>query len=269
MKDDVWKNLNAQPHAFTTGRPRPNPNAQFGAKKVATRPKGSSQTLKQPGKLNLKSFAIVNEALARMNLGENNNPVVDKQFLFHSGTKYTKSKSRNASNAPLAAPEEDDPNENVGAADDQDYEEAEYEQINDGFSEAVNNIASQLFTFSSQDPSSRNKLRQRREKEQQSEFLVVILDGFPFMLSPFYFTGLSDSESDSSSLERKRGTADAYNKNRKPQTHKKRPKKRVAIPVSTPKIPMGFEPNSGMGAAALMYQKLKNEINSSLEKGKI
>ena len=31
---------------------------------------------------------------------------------------------------------------------------------------------------------------------------------------------------------------------------------------------MGFEANSGMGAAALMYQKLKNEINSSLEKGK-
>lgn len=66
-------------------------------------------------------------------------------------------------------------------------------------------------------------------------------------------------------MERKRGTSD---KNRKPQTHKKRPKKRVAIPVSTPKIPMGFEPNSGMGAAALMYQKLKNEINSNLEKGK-
>lgn len=170
MKDDVWKNLNAQPHAFTTGRPRPNPNTQFGAKKIPPRPKGSSQTLKQPGKLNLKSFAIVNEALARMNLGDNNNPVVDKQFLFHSGTKYTKSKSRNASNAPLAAPEEDDPNENVGG-DDQDYEEAEYEQINDGFSEAVNNIASQLFSFSSQDQqnSMRNKLRQRREKEQQSK----------------------------------------------------------------------------------------------------
>lgn len=85
-----------------------------------------------------------------------------------------------------------------------------------------------------------------------------------------FLSELSDSESDSSSLERKRGgQPDAYNKNRKPQTHKKRPKKRVAIPVSTPKIPMGFEPNSGMGAAALMYQKLKNEINSSLEKGKI
>jgi hypothetical protein len=171
MKDDVWKNMNAQPHAFTTGRPRPNPNAPFGSKKVPPRPKGSSQTLKQPGKLNLKSFAIVNEALARMNLGDNNNPVVDKKFLFQSGTKYTKSKSsRNASNAPLAAPEEDDGTENVGGGGgEEDYEEAEYEQINDGFSEAVNNIASQLFTFSSQDQSSRNKLRHRREKEQQSE----------------------------------------------------------------------------------------------------
>jgi hypothetical protein len=78
---------------------------------------------------------------------------------------------------------------------------------------------------------------------------------------------LSDSESDSSSLERKRNAADPYNKNRKPQTHKRRQKKRVAIPVSTPKIPMGFEASAGMGAAALMYQKLKNEINSSLEKG--
>lgn len=172
MKDDVWKNLNAQPHAFTTGRPRPSPNTTFGgSKKVPTRPKGSSQTLKQPGKLNLKSFAIVNEALARMNLGDTkNNPVVDKKFLFQSGTKYTNSKSRNASTVPLAAPEDDDNNDVVGTVGDQDYEEAEYEQItNDGFSEAVNNIASQFFTFSSQDPSSRNKLRHRREKEQQSK----------------------------------------------------------------------------------------------------
>jgi len=72
--------------------------------------------------------------------------------------------------------------------------------------------------------------------------------------------------------ERKRGT-EGYNKmNRKPQTHKRRQKKRLAIPVSTPKVPMGFEAggsSSGMGAAALMYQKLKNEINSSLEKGNL
>lgn len=166
MKDDVWKNMNAQPHAFTTGRPRPSQNAPFASKKVLPRPKGSSQTLKQPGKLNLKSFAIVNEALARMNLGDNNNPVVDKTFMFQSGSKYKKSQS----NAPLAAPEEDEPNENVGAGDDQDYEEAEYEQIKDVVS---NNIASQLFTFSSQDSSSRYKLRHRREKEQQSKFLFM------------------------------------------------------------------------------------------------
>lgn len=79
---------------------------------------------------------------------------------------------------------------------------------------------------------------------------------------------MSDSESDSSSQERKRG--DPHMKGRKPQTHKRRQKKqtRAAIPVATPKIPMGFEASGGMNAAALMYQKLKNEINSNLEKGK-
>lgn len=68
---------------------------------------------------------------------------------------------------------------------------------------------------------------------------------------------------------------DPFMKGRKPQTHKRRQKKqqRAAIPVSTPKIPMGFEASGGggaggMNAAALMYQKLKNEINSNLEKGK-
>lgn len=166
----MWKTMNAT-HAFTTGRPRPNPNAPFGSgKKVPppVRPKGVSQTLKQPGKLNLKSYAIVNEALARMNLGDNNKPVLDKKFSYTPGSKIskTKLKSRDTSHA---APGGEEINENVGA-DDQDYEEAEYEQINDGFSEAVNNIASQLFSFSSQDHqnSMRNKLRQRREKEQQS-----------------------------------------------------------------------------------------------------
>lgn len=172
MKDDVWKNMNAQPHAFTTGRPRPNPNSSsttFSGKKVppAVRPRGVSQTLKQPGKLNLKSYAIVNEALARMNLGDNNKPVVDKKFMYTPGSKlqkHTKSKSRDKTHAA------GDEGGTVGG-EDQEYEEAEYETVNDGFSEAVNNIASQLFSFSSQDQqnSMRNKLRQRREKEQQSK----------------------------------------------------------------------------------------------------
>jgi hypothetical protein len=160
MRDDVWKNLNAQPHAFTTGRsPRSNMNGPF-AKKMPPRP---SQTLKQPGKLNLKSFAIVNEAIQKMNLGEKNNPQIDRNFQYKAGSKYVKSKSRNAPKVP-EGDKANDNNVNMDA----NYEEAEYEQINDGFSEAVNNIASQLFY--NQDQSSRNnKLRQRREKEQQSE----------------------------------------------------------------------------------------------------
>lgn len=170
MKDDVWKNMNAQPHAFTTGRPRPNPNSStFSGKKVppAVRPRGA-QTLKQPGKLNLKSYAIVNEALARMNLGDNNKPVLDKKFMYTPGSKLPQKNSKSKSRDKMHAAGDDG---NMGGGDDQEYEEAEYETVNDGFSEAVNNIASQLFSFSSQDQqnSMRNKLRQRREKEQQSK----------------------------------------------------------------------------------------------------
>lgn len=97
-------------------------------------------------------------------------------------------------------------------------------------------------------------------------FFVILIILFYLLIQ-----GLSDSESDSSSLERKRG-GDAYKSNRKTQgQHKRRiPKKRIPIAVGTPKIPIGFDPNSstGMNPAALMYQKLKNEINSSIEKGK-
>lgn len=170
MRDDAWKNLNAQPHAFTTGRsPRSNMNGPFAKNKNMIPPR-PSQTLKQPGKLNLKSFAIVNEAIQKMNLGENKNkniPQIDRNFQYKAGSKSIKSKShRNASKVP----ESDKSNDNNVVNIDGNYEEAEYEQINDGFSEAVNNIASQLFY--NQDQSSRNnKLRQRREKEQQSMIL--------------------------------------------------------------------------------------------------
>lgn len=106
-----------------------------------------------------------------MNLGDNNKPVIDKKFSYTPGSKLSKLKSKSC-DATHAA---EDINENVGGGE-QEYEEAEYEQINDGFSEAVNNIASQLFSFSSQDQqnSMRNKLRQRREKEQQSKFFHIV-----------------------------------------------------------------------------------------------
>ena len=143
MTEDMWKNMNPH-HAFTTGR-RPATNPAL-AKKI--RP---SQTLKQPGKLNLKSFAIVNEALARMNIGEQSQIPVKAKF---SGTKSKLSKfSKMLDHVPLAAPEDDS----------EDLDEAEYEQITDNFSDAVNNIASQLFTYPSQDQ--RPKVRQRRGKE--------------------------------------------------------------------------------------------------------
>ncbi|EDS33755.1 rho GTPase-activating protein 5 [Culex quinquefasciatus] len=248
--EDMWKNANTH-HAFTTGR---RPNQSSFAKKI--RPKGPSQTLKQPGKLNLKSFAIVNEAIARMNLGG-------------------------------------DGQQATGAAG--------YEQINDAFSDAVNNVASQLFTTFSggqRQPvdvvgqqqqqqaladmaGGKAKLRQRREKEQTSSLSTV-----------FNIPEYSDSESDSSSLERKRGT-DGYSKiNRKPQAHKRHRKKRAAIPVQPPKIPLGpfgagggasgdggvgppmmvGVPGGGSLGAALampmMYQKLKNEKNIGLDKDK-
>lgn len=153
MSEEMWKNMNAQQHAFTTGR---RPNNAFFSKKV--RPKGPSQTLKQPGKLNLKSFAIVNEALSRMNIGEN----PDKEKKIKSSKKL--SASQTLEHAPLAAPEDDS----------EDYEEAEYEQINDAFSDAVNNVASHLFTYQQDQNSTKSKLRQRREKEQQSKYLTFL-----------------------------------------------------------------------------------------------
>lgn len=287
--EDMWKNANTH-HAFTTGR---RPNQSSFAKKI--RPKGPSQTLKQPGKLNLKSFAIVNEAIARMNLGGDGQqatgaggqPMTEKEK-----KKAKKLLQQQLENAPLAAPEDDS----------EDYEdEAGYEQINDAFSDAVNNVASQLFTTFSggqRQPvdvvgqqqqqqaladmaGGKAKLRQRREKEQTSSLSTV-----------FNIPEYSDSESDSSSLERKRGT-DGYSKiNRKPQAHKRHRKKRAAIPVQPPKIPLGpfgagggasgdggvgppmlvGVPGGGSLGAALampmMYQKLKNEKNIGLDKDK-
>uniref|UniRef100_A0A182S9R8 PG2 pseudoGTPase domain-containing protein n=1 Tax=Anopheles maculatus TaxID=74869 RepID=A0A182S9R8_9DIPT len=186
QSEDLWKNMNAH-HAFTTGR---RPNQSSFAKKI--RPKGPSQTLKQPGKLNLKSFAIVNEAIARMNIGGggagaggDSGPATGNSGLGVPMTEKEKKKAKKLlqqqqaqlEHAPLAAPEDDS----------EEYEdEAGYEQINDAFSDAVNNVASQLFTTFSGGPGGnqvggrcgadssggsemgthKTKLRQRREKEQ-------------------------------------------------------------------------------------------------------
>lgn len=72
--------------------------------------------LQQPGKLNLKNFAIVNEAIARMNVNSDNMPEGDdKHFRVHNkGSMFY-------DHAPLAAPEDD--------SDDL----AEYAQVKDPF----------------------------------------------------------------------------------------------------------------------------------------
>lgn len=186
--------MNAQHgHAFTTGR-QPRSQVQTNPGTVGSFPKKiqrPSQTLKQPGKLNLKSFAIVNEALARMNLGDSNNSNFkdfsrNKKMLTKPSTKLKQSHARLLEHAPLAAPEDDSG---------EDYEEAEYEQIqNDGFSEAVNNIASQLFSYSAQDQGSiRSKLRQRREKEQHSKNLFLFMFTFESFCFTLFFGKLNET----------------------------------------------------------------------------
>ncbi|XP_055390265.1 rho GTPase-activating protein 190 isoform X3 [Condylostylus longicornis] len=69
----IWNNFGgANHHAFTTGRQRSE--SSFVNK---VRPKGPSQTLKQPGKLNLKNFQLVSDAVARMNVNSDTNLAED------------------------------------------------------------------------------------------------------------------------------------------------------------------------------------------------
>ncbi|KAL5277716.1 RhoGAPp190 family protein [Megaselia abdita] len=157
----VWNNFSGN-HAFTTGRQRNN-DSSFGNK---IRPKGPSQTLKQPGKLNLKNFQLVSDAVARMNVtGETN------------------------------------------LAEDDSDEMAEYAQIKDIY------------------PSSHHQGPPQPPLP-------------PSIPPPLATAEYSESDSDTSSSERKaRGYDGYYKMNRKAQTHKRMRKKRSAIPVQPPKIP--------------------------------
>lgn len=124
----AWNNY--QQHAFTTGR-RHIPSTK-------SRSKGVSQTLKQPGKLNMKNYSAVTEAIARMNVG---------------GVDIS---SANFGNAPLATPEAVD----LGC---------EYAQVKD----MVHNMypgqdAEYMYTMVQDAISGKSKLRQRREKGQPS-----------------------------------------------------------------------------------------------------
>lgn len=79
--------VNSYSHrAFTTGRRNIN--------HLKSRPKGNSQTLKQPGKINLKDFSNVTDVISRMAIGEKD----EQQQQQHHGKHHRE-------HAPLAAPE--------------------------------------------------------------------------------------------------------------------------------------------------------------------
>ncbi|GLH15540.1 Rho GTPase-activating protein 190 [Gryllus bimaculatus] len=133
--DGLWMTSYRQ-HAFTTGR------RHISSSK--SRPKGSSQTLKQPGKLNLKDFSIVTDAIARMNVGgrENSKAKLSKPSFGH---------------APLATPE----NVDLGS---------EYAQVKDAVPGLYTSYDGEYTYTLVQDAvgSNKLKLRQRREKGQPS-----------------------------------------------------------------------------------------------------
>lgn len=120
----------------------------------------------QPGKLNLKNFAIVNDALARMNVNSDNNMQEGdknknkKSKILKNSTKKTPSKSKTKTSAPLAAPEDD--------SDDL----AEYAQVKDvyGLDGVVGSTGPDptIFNFThdgtSSTSKSNSKTRHRRDK---------------------------------------------------------------------------------------------------------
>lgn len=176
----LWNNFGSH-HAFTTGRQRMT-ETNFGNK---VRPKGPSQTLKvsdgdlttvivyafayekvfsfssqQPGKLNLKNFAIVNEAIARMNVNSDNMPEGDQKKLGvnNKGSMFY-------DHAPLAAPEDD--------SDDL----AEYAQVKDVYgNEGVGSGGvgiggggpneQNMYTFPHDTTPNKSKIRHRRDNNK-------------------------------------------------------------------------------------------------------
>ncbi|XP_024940341.1 rho GTPase-activating protein 190 isoform X7 [Cephus cinctus] len=119
--------------AFTTGRRH--------ISQAKPRPKGNSQTLKQPGKINLKDFSNVTDAIARMTIGEKE----------EHGSKMS------IGHAPLATPELVD----LGS---------EYAQVKDAVPNLYSSYDGDYMYTLVQDSigNNKSKLRHRREKGQPS-----------------------------------------------------------------------------------------------------
>ncbi|XP_030378976.1 rho GTPase-activating protein 190 isoform X2 [Scaptodrosophila lebanonensis] len=159
-KNSIWNNFSGSTHAYTTGRRHIDSNLN------KIRPKGPSQTLKQPGKLNMKNFQLVSDAVAKMNFGSGS---MGESYLAQCDASDKDVKRYD--HAQLDGEDEDS------------EELAEYEQI--------------------------------YENEDCTE-----------------------SDSCASSTERRVRQQNAYYKaNKKAAPTKKNKKKKVAIPVQTPRVP--------------------------------
>ncbi|XP_022207896.1 rho GTPase-activating protein 190 isoform X1 [Nilaparvata lugens] len=206
----VWAN-NFSQHAFTTGR-RSASKSRF-----KTGSNNSHHTLKQPGKLNMKDYTLVTDAIARMNLGGKEPPRIAKIGKSIFG------------NAPLATPE----NVDLGS---------EYAQVKDAVPNLYSSYDDGEYTYTppiqdSISSTNKSKLRQRREKGRQ-------------MLSD------SDSEF-SSLERRQRSNEAYLKVNRKSTTHKRTRKKRpAAIPVATPRVPPFHSATNGGPATLDDFQLL-------------
>ncbi|XP_055914646.1 rho GTPase-activating protein 190 isoform X10 [Eupeodes corollae] len=212
-RNTIWNNFSgSNHHAFTTGRRQ---NESSFANKI--RPKGPSQTLKQPGKLNLKNFQLVSDAVARMNVSSDTNLAEGD----NKNVLNLNNKSSIFDHAPLAAPEDDSD------------EMAEYAQIKNAYGDEGNN--DQIYNLPYDlTPSKSSKSRHRRDKEQK----------------------YSESDSDSSSSGQRKARDGYYKMNRKQQTHKRTRKKRVPIPVQPPKVPP-FGTFVSPPEIPMHYQKMK------------
>ncbi|XP_025200481.1 rho GTPase-activating protein 190 isoform X1 [Melanaphis sacchari] len=186
--ENPWMNSYSK-HAFTTGRHMSK-----------SRIKNSNHTMKQPGKLNMKDYTLVTDAISRMNL------ISGKE-------QYNRSYNSGGSSyncAPLATPE----NVDLGS---------EYAQVKDAMPGHYPFDGDYSYTLVQDNlaASSKHKLRHRREKGR-----------------PNYSDSDSDWSSIERREPLYNSSNDTFSKlSRRSATQKRSKKKRTAIPVATPKVP--------------------------------
>ncbi|XP_058794856.1 rho GTPase-activating protein 190 isoform X2 [Phymastichus coffea] len=204
--------------AFTTGRRH--------IQQTKSRPKGNSQTLKQPGKINLKDFSNVTDVISRMAIGEK-----DEQQQHHGKIGM--------GHAPLAIPEMDLGNE--------------YAQVKDVVPNLYSHYDGEYVYTLVHDSlgNNKSKMRHRREKGQ------------PYSPSAAYSD--SDSEWSSLERQKVAEALGKAINNKKLSSHKRTRKKRTAIPVATPKVPTlaGIAGGGGAvltdGIVGLNYTAVKDD----------